>query len=124
MTKSLEALARRLEADPFFLACPLKHYAESERLDDEQLARALQCSAETLVLVRLCRAPEPTHFREDMEGIVKRFPVDSTALVQAVRQGQTLLHLAKKSGGDRGTLLAARDRQEAKDATPPTGDPS
>lgn len=38
MATNLEHLARRLEDDPFFLACPLTLYATSEGLSEESLA--------------------------------------------------------------------------------------
>ena len=57
MASHLEALARRLEDDPAFLACLLKLYAGSERVTQGQLAQSLGCTDETLVLIGLCRSP-------------------------------------------------------------------
>jgi hypothetical protein len=110
MTNRLENLARRLESDPFFVACPLKLYQLSERFDDESLATALKCSKESLVSIRLCRAPSGEHetFQDDIERIASRFSADADALAEALRRGQALFHMA---GGQTasGTLLAARD---------------
>jgi hypothetical protein len=110
MQNHLENMARRLEADPFFLACPLGLYQKSEGLSEEALAARLQCSREALMPVRLCRAPacEEESFHDDIERIAARFSVNADALAEAVRQGQALFHMA--SGGKRSaTLLAARD---------------
>ncbi len=57
MAEPLEKLVARLQSDPFFLACPLAHFASSEKLGDRQLAERLGCAMATLVQIRLCRAP-------------------------------------------------------------------
>lgn len=110
MGKHLEHLARRLESDPFFLACPLKLYQKSERLSEDALAAGLKCSKEGLLSVRLCRAPggEEASFSDDIERIATTFSVDAGALAEAVRRGQALFHMASGRSAS-GTLLAARD---------------
>src|SRR6516164_9930156 len=107
--KHLEHLARRLEDDPFFLACPLTRYALSEGLDDAGLARAFGCSRQALVQVRLCRAPaaEDPRFRDHLAHIARKFAVDGDVLVEAVRRGQALFAFSG-GGSASGTLLAAR----------------
>ena len=57
MADPLRNLARRLENDSYFLGCPLKLYANSTDLEEQELAERLGCSSETLVLLQLCRAP-------------------------------------------------------------------
>jgi hypothetical protein len=109
MNNHLEALATRLRDDPFFLACPLALYAESEQIDDTKLAAALGCTPESLVLVRLCRAPELARFMEDIDRIATKFNLNADALAQAVRGGQAILHLLQIGSSNQGTLLAARD---------------
>jgi hypothetical protein len=115
MATHLEHMARRLESDPFFLACPLMLYQKSEGLSDDALAAGLKCSGEALVSVRLCRAPagEDESFYDDIERIAARFSVDAAALAEAVRRGQALFRMAQSSNTSN-TLLAARDG-EAKD---------
>jgi hypothetical protein len=110
MDKHLEHLATRLEDDPFFLACALKHFARSEGLSSEQLAAALGCSADTLLLLRLCRAPasDDEAFSEGIEQITTRFSVDADVLAEAVRRGQALCAMTRDDQPQR-TLLAARD---------------
>src|SRR5581483_4133672 len=109
MSNHLEHLARRLEDDPFFLACPLRLYANSERLNETGLAAALKCSRETLTAVLLCRAPsgEGGLFFKGIERIATRFYLDADALAEAVRRGQALFQMSRTP--NQHTLLAARD---------------
>jgi hypothetical protein len=88
MPNHLEHLARRLEDDPFFLACPLRLYAKSEELGEDELAAAFKCSKEALMSVRLCRAPsQDESFFDCIERIATRFAADTDALAEAVRRG-------------------------------------
>jgi hypothetical protein len=129
MDSHLQHLASRVEEDPFFLACPLRLYATSEDLDDEKLATALGCSEETLMLVRLCRTPreEPAQFRDDIDRIVARFQVNPSVLREAVRRGQSIIHMRKKPAGDTGSavspefFMAARDGEEKQEPTDKEG---
>src|SRR5947209_3402124 len=107
MGNHLEALARRLEDDPYFLACPLKLYARSEKLDEGQLAVALGCSPEALTEIRLCRSPgaSAVEFQKDIKVISERFQLDRQVLAAAVRRGQAILRLRGTAGGMRGTLM-------------------
>jgi hypothetical protein len=57
MTSRIDALARRLDKDEFFLASVLRIYALSEQLDEHGLADRLGCELGTLHLLRLCRRP-------------------------------------------------------------------
>lgn len=110
MGNHLEDMARRLESDPFFLACPLKLYQKSEGLSEDSLAAGLKCSNEALLSVRLCRSPtgEEESFHDDIERIAARFSVDGDALAEAVRRGQALFHMTSGRNAS-GTLVAARD---------------
>jgi hypothetical protein len=110
MTNHLDKLARRVEGDPFFLACYLNLYAQSEGLGEEVLATVLGCSQETLVRLRLCRAPEPDaeQFQKDIDQIVERFRVHPDVLAQVVRRGLAILQM-RGSAPNQGILLAARD---------------
>jgi hypothetical protein len=109
MTDHLESLATRLEGDPFFLACTLKDYAHSEGLDNEGLASALGCDRETLAMLRLCRTPDATRFRDDIDRIASRFGVNRDVLMLAVRRGQAIVAMARQPEQSSGMLLAARD---------------
>ena len=121
MANHLEALAKRLEDDPFFLACALKHYAASESLDERTLATKLECTEETLILLRLCRTPDASRFKADIEQIVSRFQLNRGALLQAVRRGQAIVNLRQTKAGSKGTLLAARDDDKEKTPKKPRG---
>jgi hypothetical protein len=123
MAKHLEHMARRLEGDPFFLACPLHLYAKSEGFDEERMAAELKCSKESLVHVRLCRAPaaEADTFHDDIQRIATRFSVDADALAAAVRRGQAILQMTQAGKTSR-TLLAARDGDRQSGPEPNSGD--
>src|SRR5262245_30492064 len=113
MANSLEHFARRLDADPFFLGCPLALFAKSEGMNEEQLAQWLHCSQDALVMVRLCRAPEPESgaFARDLGRIASRFSVDADRLIEVIRRGQAIFHMTAAEGST-GTVKAARDRDE------------
>ena len=113
MIDPLDALARRVENEPFFLASTLTLFARSEELDDDALCRFLRCAKESFVMLRLCRTPDEdsSGFQRDVKRIAERFDADVDALAEAVRRGQALQRLrrARSLGG---TLLAARDAEE------------
>jgi hypothetical protein len=112
MASRLAALGQRVRDDPFFLASVLDVYAESEAMEDDQLAAQLGCATETLVPLRLCRRPrpDPPHFRQDVEVIAERFGLRADVLVTAVRRADAVLALRRGAAGAEGTLMAARDR--------------
>jgi hypothetical protein len=107
---NLEHLARRLEDDPFFLACPLTLYAKSEGLNEGSLTSRLRCSKETFAVVRLCRAPagDAESFQDDIQRIATKFSVDAEVLAEAIRRGQAIFQM-KRGTESAATLLAARD---------------
>ena len=111
MAEPLEKLALRMEEDPFFLACPLRLFAQSKELDDFQLANELGCSVETLLPLRLCRAPAPEskRFLHDIGQIAATYGVGEIALADAVRHGQAIWQLRQRQTGAAPTLRAARD---------------
>jgi hypothetical protein len=112
MADPLDALARRVENEPFFLGCTLALFARSEELDDDALCRFLRCPKEAFAMLRLCRTPDedPSGFQRDVQRIAERFETDVEALVEAVRRGQALQRLRQAAAS--GTLLAARDAEE------------
>ena len=122
MTSALPALARRVRHDPFFLASALAIYAESEAMDDQQLAAQLGCTGDTLVPLRLCRRPrpEPPLFRQDVEVIAERFGLHADVLAAAVRRADVITALRREAEGSQGALIAARDRRD--DQPPVAGD--
>jgi hypothetical protein len=111
MTDPIQALAKRAEDEPFFLASVLAIYAQSERLDEGGLAAALGCPVGELTMIRLCRTPQSDspQFWEDITTLADRFGMNPTRLAEAVKRGRVLLRLrAAKAGG---ALMAARDHE-------------
>lgn len=116
MTTHLENFATRLEDDQFFLACPLRVYAKTEGLDDNQLAASLGCGPDVLLRLRLCRAPAAdATFQRDIEAIVNRFGVRRDALIEAVRRGQIISKMRGDLPSQQGFLMAARDAEGGND---------
>jgi hypothetical protein len=121
---TLDALAKRVEGDPFFLAALLKVYAQSESFDDAGLATALGCRPDSLAALRLCRAPrsEAKDFRADVVRIAGHFGLDEARLFGVLRRAEALRALAAAQTGTRGVLLAARDGEAPnREETPPEG---
>ncbi len=80
----LRDLANRVEADPFFSAYRLAEYALAHGgLSDVGLAARLGCPVETLVNLRLCRAPRND---ADVLTIARRFGLDPVRLTQVLRE--------------------------------------
>lgn len=122
MSERLDYLARRVGAEPFFLASAFAEYARGNGLDDAGLAQRLGCAAATLALLRLCRRPDgaSSAFRADVARIADRFGIDGTILAQIVRWADAVAGLRAASAaaagqGECGTLLAARDRDRDDD---------
>lgn len=108
MAEPLDKMAKRLESDPFFLACSLRLFAQSMKLNEEQLAQKLGCSVEVLTSVRLCRAPsgDAAHFQQDVARIASEFNLHADALTEALRLGQAIFVMR---GDSVSSLMAARD---------------
>src|SRR5262245_14973563 len=124
MSKALEALAQKVQTDPFFLASVLALYARSEDLDDGGLAAALECGPEELRRLRLCRAPraDPAGFREDIACVAAEFHLDPDRLTEAVMRGRAIQAMRAAPSGSRGFLMAARDEEAGKSEPPPEGE--
>jgi hypothetical protein len=123
VSEALDALARKVQGDPFFLASPLALYARSEHLDDAGLAAALGCPPVRLSGLRLCRAPraDPAGFREDIAGIAAEFGLDPDRLADAVITGRAIRAIGAAPAGGRGFLMAARDEPPPDEGRPPGG---
>jgi hypothetical protein len=87
---SLDSLAARVAADPFFLGSLLADYQRRHGLDEPALAALLRCSVAALASVRLCRKPgaaEPHRTAgQDIEDICRRFGCDAAALRRVVAE--------------------------------------
>jgi hypothetical protein len=111
MTDPLDALARRAEGDPFFLASALAAYAGDKGLDDTGLAAALGCPGEHLTMLRLCRTPrtDAPEFLDDVTRIAERFGLDADRLAAVVKRGLVLRKFRSAGQAGEGFLMAARD---------------
>src|SRR6266581_194839 len=110
----LRAAAARLEGDPFFMASVLAEYRSQMRLNDQQLAKALSCTAQALTTLALCRTPrldDAESFLADVQTIAKYAECDWRELAKVVRTVQSLGTLKRFTGMPESQLLkAARDR--------------
>jgi len=119
MSAHLDDFARRLSADPYFLAAALDCYAASVQLDEAAVAAKLGCSLEILTDLRLCRMPrtKQPHFRQDVDAIAGRFGIDALVLAEVVRHGHGILKL-RSADSPHGGLMAARDRENGAPDSP------
>jgi hypothetical protein len=110
MTDRIDAFARRLRRDPYFLASALEDYAGSEGLDGSGLAVELGCGVDELGQLGLCRRPrsDPESFADDVRRIAGRFAVSEDRLAEAVRRSDALTALREAESQD--VIAAARDR--------------
>ncbi len=111
--RPLTWLAGHAESRPTFLAAAMADYSRSTGLDNAGLAAALGCDLDTLVLLHLCLRPraEPDFFRSDIEQIATRFKVSADLLASIVRRSDAIAELRQPATGERGFLMAARDRE-------------
>lgn len=121
MIDRIDAFARRLRSDAYFLASALEDYAASERLDASGLADAVGCGVGELGPLGLCRRPrsDREHFMNDVQEIARRFNLPEERLAEVVRRSDALAALRDAESED--VIAAARDRG-APDA-PPYDDP-
>lgn len=114
MGRRVDALANRAQEDSFFLASALRDYAESEGIDDLALAQRMGCSPRELSAIRLCRRPssDVPQFSDDVDRIASRFHLDAELLAAAVRLSHALVAMRRPASGERGSLMAARDRPQ------------
>lgn len=110
-------LARRLEANPEFLAAAFRRYRDVQRVDDAGLAHLLGADPDDLPRIALCRRPrqdaaDPGLFRRDVEAIAEDFTLDQMRLAEVVRFVDVVDAIAVASPGavDAGFLAAAKER--------------
>lgn len=119
MIDRIDAFARRLRSDPFFLASAMEDYAGSEGLDAAGLAAALGCAPDDLGSLGLCRRPraDREHFSDDVRRIAGRFSLSEDRLAEVVRRSDALNAMREAESED--VIAAARDRS---DIDTPEGD--
>jgi hypothetical protein len=116
MANRIDALAGRVEDDPFFLGSALARFARSEQLDRHGLAQALGCDEGRLSRLALCRRPRGETFWEDACRIAARFDLHPDTIAEVVRRAE-VLEAWNEAEADRGWLQAARDRTDGDGGT-------
>lgn len=110
----LRAAAARLEGDSSFMASALAGYRAELQLNDQQLAKMLDCSVDALTSLALCRTPrldDEKLFLSDVHAIAKYVGCDWQELAKVVRTTQSLRTLKQFIGTSEDQLLkAARDK--------------
>lgn len=130
---SLGRLASLAAGRPSLMSSLMQLYREQEGMNDQQLAAFLECEAEALPRLALCRRPrQAPDFRGDIEAIAAHTGANPTRLAGLVRAAEGLQAL--REGHEAGPttpntttsmLMAARDYDESaggKDETSPGGE--
>src|SRR5947209_20458793 len=97
-SKALARAARRAVSHEFFLAGILREYQQAHQLDDDALAKLLECHANDLTRLALCRRPatEQKAFIQDIEHLSQRFHLRGDQLAIVIRQVDSLRALRKQ----------------------------
>lgn len=114
-TPSLKRLADLASTRPSLMSSLMLLYREQEAMDDEQLARFLECDVAALPRLALCRRPrQAPDFRGDIEAIAAHTGADSARLARMVRQAAAAEALGSAPGraNTSSLLMAARDRAD------------
>ena len=114
--------ARKAAAREGYIAYFLEKYREYERLDEEALREQLGCTTTAYYRLALSRAPqqEQPDFRDHVQRIASVANVSPFELARILRHVWALQSLreAEYASGERHMLLAARDREQEKEAEP------
>jgi hypothetical protein len=105
--------AARAAHRPFYLASAITAFQELRDIDDAQLLRFLDCSADTLNRLRLCRRPDAdsSEFRSDVRRIADAFAIDLTSLLSLLRETASVDAMrGSRAQASTGFLMAARDK--------------
>lgn len=118
---SLGRLASLAAGRPSLMSSLMQLYREQEGMNDQQLAAFLECEAEALPRLALCRRPrQAPDFRGDIEAIAAHTGANPTRLAGLVRAAEGLQAL--REGHEAGPttpntttsmLMAARDYDES-----------
>jgi hypothetical protein len=110
--------AKRAAEEPFLLAHDLREYRTLHDASEDDLASVLECSANALVCLALCRRPDPSapSFRTDIEKIALHCGANGQKLAVVLREVDALRTIrqplpAPVTYGQSGLLAAARDRE-------------
>jgi hypothetical protein len=112
--EALSRLVARTRQDAFFVGRALAVYQELHGLDDQHLAQWLECSADDLNRLALCRLPDDKQdgFQQNVRKIAAFGACNPDRLVQALR-GAASWDALQEDGQElsEGFLLAARDHK-------------
>src|SRR5204862_7583514 len=91
-SKALNRAAQRATSNEFFLANVFSIYQRARNLNDEALARQLQCEINDLPRLALCRRPssEGGTFLGDIQHLAQRFRLNANQLMFIIRQVDAL----------------------------------
>jgi hypothetical protein len=126
MQPSLGRLASLAAGRPSLMSSLMQLYREQEGMNDQQLAAFLECEAEALPRLALCRRPrQAPDFRGDIEAIAAHTGANPNRLaglvraaesLQALRSGHeanpTTTNTTPNGNATPSTLMAARDYDE------------
>ncbi len=113
---SLTRLAHLARERSNLLASLLAEYQDLVGLDDAALAMFLRCDAKGLSRLALCSRPRSVpDFRSDVDRIATYIPCDPRQLAILVRAVETRQALRQAPPSRSSMLLAARDRDSARD---------
>jgi hypothetical protein len=113
-TEAQRRLVDRARKDAFFVGRALAIYQRLHGLDDQQLARWLECSKDNLTRLALCRLPDDKRdgFQQDVRKIAAFAACNPDHLVQLLREVTSWDALQGDSQElANGFLLAARDHK-------------
>ncbi len=116
---SLARLARRLSANPTFMAYVLAAYASQENLKEDELAQKLGISQEDYVRLAICKRPSATQsgFARGVRRVAGYVQADAAQLALIIRQVNSLENLTS-TPSQAGWLAAARDREGQTETEP------
>ena len=128
---SLGRLASRAASRPSLMSSLMQLYREQEGMNDQELAAFLECEAESLPRLALCRRPRPApDFRGDVEAVAAHTGANPNRLARLVRAAESREalrqgHQASAAPTSNSLLMAARDYEEptaGEDDAPPGGE--
>gem|GEM_PF-1035924 len=119
----------RCATDVFFMAWALERYRSAEGWDEQQLAAYLECTAEQLTRLALCRRPlaSSERFVRDVQAIAAYTGANPFRLAELLRAVEALNAFAVDrpvAAPEQGLLAAARDRQEGEHTDSPPVPPA
>jgi hypothetical protein len=111
MPSWLSRAAAEAADHPWTFGAIVAAYCEIERCSAADVAARLDCTAETLMWISLCRRPSRDEFAANVQSIAARFSVPAHELAAIVRRVDAIASL-RSSEEFAQHLIAARDRHD------------